>query len=114
MKSEGKFLSPDIKISAIIDCCATSPYIKGAAYSSSSIKKSYIIPGMRNKHDGCPDLYATMTVSDIDFQKNCYLEVRLLKHITVLTAEMYKNQEGVPKSKFDKLGFPIGKDDQGN
>ena len=101
-------------MSAIIDCSTTSPVVKGAAYSSSSIKKSYVIPGMRNEIDGCPDIYAAMKASNVNFQANPSLESLLLNSLRQLTAEMYTNKQGIPESMFDELGFPIDEDVQGN
>ena len=42
------------------------------------------------------------------------MEKLLLDSIPELTAEMYKNQEGIPEPLFDKLAFPIDKDDEDN
>ena len=70
MKSSKRLLLPERKQSAILDCCATSPNVKGAAYSSASIKTSFIIPGMINKLDGCPAINATMSASNINLQTN--------------------------------------------
>ena len=55
-----------------------------------------------------------MSASNINFQTNPTLEKLLLESIPELTAEMYKNQEGIPEPLFDKTAFPIDKDDEDN
>ena len=55
-----------------------------------------------------------MRASNINFQTNPSFEQLFLDSIIVLTAEMHKNQEGIPESMFNELGFPIDQDVQGD
>ena len=114
LHDDGRLMLSEKKRLAIIDCVSSSPQVKGAAYSSESVKASFIHCGFINSIDACPDIYAVMKASDVSFATNSNLQTLFLQHIHDCTLQMKESTIGIPEKFFQSLQFPIDKDLSGN
>ena len=79
---------------AVIDCVASSPMIKAKAYTSPSIRNSYIHAGFINSFDSCTDVYESMQATDVPFSSDRSLQDLFISKIEYCASVMNKSIDG--------------------